>query len=347
MTFTVWDYFIPSLGMLFVFIIVMLAIFLYIFKLRPNKSGKKPPAINATHFCLMLCSFALVALYSIPSVRYWADLFDSSSRSTIIGEVEDICSAGITPVYYDTKHTKFCTSSFITISGVDYYTLTAEGVKIGDHLAITYCNDGRAVSAWRRVLDGTNNPIPSDTALHMPAETTQANQTAFALSPIHAIALTLILLFAISVCTQNQCLAYFDSNDCSAPGVVIARKINFYSCRIELASIFFCVLSLLTGVISLIIVAVLVSVCLWSIQWSIQKSIVLYEGNQLLFRSFFRRSTYSISDISNFEFVRSKQGFKQLRIQFIGTTRLSLGQDHYCGLNGLYTWLEDRTEIKP
>lgn len=339
MIYYIWDYFLPTLGILFG---AALCLFVGVWNYNvaiPKKTGsRRDPVIVLRLYILSLVTLLLIAIYAIPSTRYWADAFDASSRDTVVGRVDSIRSAGVTPVYYDRKSSKLCLPSFITISGIDYYALSGEGIHDGDILSVTYCIEGKAILEWHPIDDEMDD-VSNGQDGYDTGDTKRTSQRSFLLSPTQAVIIFCVILVVSGLLDRpDRRSIVLGATEFAVPGAVSARKINVLSCKIEMLVTCFAVLALLTGRASMIIFSVILSICLWGLRYSIQKTIIRYDDTGITVTTLWSEHTYSVDEIASIRYSQNRQGYLQLQLTLINGRRIWISQQHFQGLYQFYKW---------
>lgn len=339
MIFTKWDYFIPTLGLLFVVLLLVLLGYICGFcrlaKRNTNIAKKLPAVLLASLFI-----FTITGVYTIPSVMQWGEMF-SASRVTIVGVVEEVRSAGATPLYYDRANCTLTTPSYVTISGTDYYVLSAKGIGAGDTLAITCAPGGPVIESWEKVSSDAAVQAPSESETENVSHSEINKQGHGIISPTlfcAFIGMTLCALFAGRNRIAYSCVNTPEDNCCEIEGIVKPRKISVASCTLEFATSVFGVLSILTNRLEIIVVMFTISVCLWVLRLCVQRTLIGYGNDCFMYAAINRRHTYDISDVQKVFFFQSKQGYMILKIQLKNGTSIQLNQRHFCGLNQFYQW---------
>ena len=345
MNYTVWDYFIPTLGLLGFTLVGILAFSLYIRSCSKDRSKhakllSKIPQIYWGSLVIIL----LVSVYAIPSVMKWAHLFDDTSLITTVGTVEEIRSAGVVPLYYDRASHRLSTPSYVTISGVDYYILSSEGICTGDNIVITYCTDGEAVKGWEILSEGETMPSPPPTET-VPKEEITPTEAENRLEPTQFIMLMGAMLLVLGVLNskiRSWRIAYLTAHNNVVEGVVAPRKITLASCMLEFVVSFFAVLSILTKTIAFTAVLCALALCMWGLQFGVQRTAILYRNEQFTYISLASKHMYALSDIRQVVYSPTKQGFLQLRIVLQNGKSIRFSQLHFSGLEEFYAWVSKR-----
>lgn len=342
MNYTVWDYFVPTLGLLGFALVGILAFGLYVRLCSKGKSKHSKLLSKVPHiYWSSLVIILLLFVYAIPSVMKWAYLFDGTSIETTIGTVEDVRSAGVVPLYYDRANHRLSTPSYVTVSGVDYYILSGEGIHSGDNIVITYCADGKAVNSWKVIPPNEPIELPQQSTETAPKEETVTTATKNRLEPTVFIMLMGIILFimgALNPEIRSRRIAYFSANSNASEGIVAPRKITLASCMLEFVISFFAVLSILTKSIAFTSILCVFALCLWGLQFGVQRTSILFNNDRFTYTSLAGNHTYTLSDIQQVDYYKTKQGFMQLRILLQTGKSIQLSQLHFSGLDAFYVW---------
>jgi hypothetical protein len=343
MNYTVWDYFVPTLGLLGFTLVGILAFSLYIHSCSKDRNKHAKLLSKVPHiYWISLAIILLVSVYAIPSVMKWAYLFDDTSIETTVGTVEDVRSAGVVPLYYNRANHRLSTPSYVTVSGVDYYILSGEGIHSGDNIVITYCTDGETVKSWEVISPNESTQLPQQSTETSPKEEPVTTATKKHLDPTLFIMLmgtTLLMLGALNQKIHSWRIAYLTAHSNVVEGVVAPRRVTVASCMLEFIISFFALLSILTKSIALTAILCVLALCLWGLQLGVQWTSILFNNGRFTYTSLAGNHTYTLSDIQQVDYCKTRQGFMQLRIVLQNEKSIRLSQLHFSGLEEFYFWV--------
>lgn len=341
MKFSIWEYLLPTIGLFAVFIILLLIVCSY-YIIRKNASSDKSTAlfIPSVLFLLAVLSF----INAFPAADQWGGLIGTKETGTIIGTVESIDRSTTFPMYWNHAEKRLTPASYITVSGVKYYTISCTDISSGDELRIDYCPNGNTVLAFEdtslHIADDSFNiadniPVGSnDTADISPLLT----ETQYVV--LIGIVLLLLLAFQKKIAQKRKCYIY--KSNITTDGLVYPRKISMYNCLTEIITTIFAVLSCLTGSPALIALLAIITLCLWGMRLTVQKTMVQFKNRQFIYISIGRTKKYDISMVQSAHFLPTRQsGCMKLEINLMGKKSIVLEELNFVGLDQFYDWLRN------
>lgn len=346
MEFSTWEYIIPHVGVFVVTsVLSLLTDGYYIIRKVKAKSRK---SIILYIPSIMVVIAVLSAFYGLPNLNNWAPLMGVSERAIAVGQVENIKQASLVPFHWDKANGQLTSASYITIEGIDYYSLSSAGINVGDKIKVWYCPDGNAVIKWS-FYDGAAPEWPTP---NEPDEPDQSQQPSVADNPllteeqfVLVFALTMILPLVFSKRFAQWRMSHLIKTEDVTDNLVLPRKLSVNTCMLELLLSLFSVISVFTENVSLIIFFFSATVIFWGIRLSIQKTMVLYQDGQFIFVSALGTHTYQVADVREVWFERTRNDDMQLNIYFKKGQTIKLEQMHFKGLPKFHEWLQKQVSL--
>lgn len=339
MSYSIWDYIAPTVGIFAVVSLLQLGSCAY-FAVAKKKAQNNHRLIYVPYIFTLLMLITLMPVLS--SAHYVGPLL-GPERATATGIVENIQSGTIS-LYWDRSNSRLTSPSFISVSGTKYYILSDSGLSVGDHVALEYCPEGNAILEWKMLTAGTlheQQPPPEPTTPAQQEHITESIEPALTVEwMIILFCFTLLVLLAFREPLTIKRREYIHRNDFYAEELVCPRKISIANCALEFIATAFFLLSFLAHSIAFTIFLAAIVSCLWLMRIFTQKTMIQYNGNQFIYMTVLTSKRYTLSSVVDVQLSQTKQtGFMQLKIRLTDGNRIFLEELNYSGVYEFYDWL--------